>query len=65
MTSAIANLLPASSQLKQNAQAISLAVDGAIIRAQFEQTPDAALSALNRIVKALCMQQTTKKQLKD
>jgi len=53
MTSAITNLLSPSRQRKQNAQAISLAVDGAIIRAQFEQTPEAALSSLGRILKAM------------
>ena len=53
MTNAIADLLPPSRRRKQNAQAISLAVDGAIIHAQFEQTPDAALSILDRITKSL------------
>ena len=53
MTSAIANLLPTSRYRKQNARALSLAVDGAIIRAQFERTPDAALSALERIINSL------------
>jgi AcrR family transcriptional regulator len=53
MTTAIANLLPPSRQRKQNAQAVSLAVDGAIVHAQIDQTPDAALSTLDRIIKSL------------
>jgi hypothetical protein len=40
-------------QRKQNAQAVSLAVDGAIVHAQIDQTPDAALSTLDRIIKSL------------
>lgn len=61
MTSAITNLLPVSSQRKQNAQAISLAVDGAIIRAQFDQSPDNALAGLDRILKSLSVQLVSKK----
>lgn len=53
MASVIAGLLPPSRQRQQDAQAIALAVDGAIIRAQFDQAPDAALAALDRILKAL------------
>jgi len=53
MTDVIAGLLPASRHRKQDAQALALAVDGAIIRAQFDQTPDAALSALEVIQKSL------------
>lgn len=58
MTDVIANLLPTSRHRKQDAQALALAVDGAIIRAQYDQTPDAALSALEVIQKSLL---TTKK----
>jgi len=53
MADAIANLLPPSRHRKQDAQALALAVDGAIIRAQFDQTPDAALSSLDRILKLI------------
>ncbi|MDX8400425.1 MAG: TetR/AcrR family transcriptional regulator [Gallionellaceae bacterium] len=53
MATAIASLLPPSKQRKQNAQAISMAVDGAITRVQFEQTPEAAISLLGRIIKAM------------
>jgi AcrR family transcriptional regulator len=51
MTTVIASLLPASTHRKQDTQAIALAVDGAIVRAQFDETPDAALKALARILK--------------
>lgn len=50
---AIAAVLPASRQRVKLAQAIALAIDGAIVRAQFDVTPDAALDALKRIVKSL------------
>jgi AcrR family transcriptional regulator len=53
MTSVIANLLPSSRRRQQDAEALALAVDGAIIRAQFDQTPAAALAALERIMNSL------------
>ena len=53
MTVVIASLLPASTQRKLDTQAIALAVDGAIVRAQFDATPDAALKALARILKSM------------
>lgn len=53
MTDFIASLLPPSRQQKQDAKALALAIDGAIIRAQFDQSPDAALASLERILKAL------------
>jgi len=53
MTTAIANVLPASGQRSKIAQAVALAIDGAIVRAQFEQSPEVALSTLNRILKSL------------
>jgi AcrR family transcriptional regulator len=53
MTDAIAAVLPPSRRRRQNAEALALAVDGAIIRAQFDAAPDAALAALERILKAL------------
>lgn len=53
MASVIASLLPQSAQREQDAQAVALVVDGAIIRAQFDKTPDAALLALERVLKAL------------
>lgn len=53
MVAVIAALLPPSKQRDRDAQAIALAVDGAIIRAQFDQAPDAALLVLERILKSL------------
>jgi AcrR family transcriptional regulator len=52
MTTIIASLLPASRQRNQDAQAIALAVDGAIVRAQIDETPDTALKGLARILKS-------------
>ena len=53
MTDVIMSLLPTSRHRKQDAQALALAVDGAIIRAQYDQTPEAALSSLELIQKSL------------
>lgn len=53
MADVIAGLLPASRRRKQDAQALALAVDGAIIRAQYDHAPDAALSSLEAILKSL------------
>lgn len=53
MTEAIAGLLPASRHLKQDAQTIALAVDGAIVRAQTDATPEPALRALTRLLRAM------------
>jgi AcrR family transcriptional regulator len=53
MTSVIANLLPTSRRRAKDAQAIALAIDGAIIRAQLDQTSGAALLALARLLKSL------------
>lgn len=53
MTAAIAGLLPAGRQREQQARAIALAVDGAIIHAQFDETPDAALKTLGVILKSV------------
>jgi AcrR family transcriptional regulator len=53
MTTVIASLLPASARRKLDTQAIALAVDGAIIRAQCDEKPDAALKALDRILTSI------------
>jgi len=53
MTKAIADLLPPSELREQYAQAISVAVDGAIVRAQFDETPDAALKSLGLVLNLL------------
>jgi len=57
MTAAIATVLPASRRRGKLAQTVALAIDGAIVRAQFDATPDAALEALKRIVRALLQDQ--------
>lgn len=53
MTAIIAGLLPPSVRQRQDAQAVALAVDGAIIRAQFDRTPDVAIHALNGFLQLL------------
>ena len=53
MAAAIAIVLPASRQRQKIAQAVAMAIDGAIVRAQFDPSPDAALSSLDRIVRSL------------
>lgn len=53
MVSVIAGLLAPSAQREQDAQAMALVVDGAIIRAQIDQSPDAALQALDRVLTTL------------
>lgn len=50
MTAIIAALLPPSEDKDRDAQALALAVDGAIVRSQYDPTPDAALQAFDRIV---------------
>lgn len=51
MTAEIEKLLPPSRHRAKDAQAISLAVDGAIVHAQFEEAPGAASRPLERLVK--------------
>lgn len=53
VTAAIAAVLPASRRRNRLAQAVALAVDGAIVRAQFDTAPDAALKALKCIVESV------------
>ncbi len=53
MADAIGSVLPASRQRKRLAMDLALAVDGAIVRAQFDQGPQAALASLERIRKSL------------
>jgi len=50
MTAVIAGLLPPSRQRHAQAQAIALAIDGAIVNAQFLQNPDRALKSLARLL---------------
>lgn len=53
MTAAIAAVLPVSSEQATLASAVALAIDGAIIRAQWDRAPDAALNVLVWIVHTL------------
>ncbi len=53
MTRAIADLLPPSEFREQYAEALSIAVDGAIVRAQFDESPDKALESLSLVVNLL------------
>jgi AcrR family transcriptional regulator len=50
MTEVIADLLPPKRHRKERAETIALAVDGAIVRAQMDDTPDAALALLRKIL---------------
>ncbi|CCD40212.1 Transcriptional regulator, TetR family [Candidatus Paraburkholderia kirkii UZHbot1] len=51
MTAAIRALMPTSRAAKADAQALALAVDGAIVAAQFADSPADALKALARVVR--------------
>lgn len=53
MTAAIAKLLPPSPSQEKDAQAVALAIDGAIVMAQSAPAPDTALSTLDRILNSL------------
>ncbi len=53
MTTVIARLLGAGPGRKARAEAIALAVDGAIVRAHYDPSPRGALQALARVVDAL------------
>jgi hypothetical protein len=49
--------MPASRTAKADAQALALAVDGAIVAAQFADSPADALKALARVVRAIAAAQ--------
>jgi hypothetical protein len=54
MAAVIRTLLPASSRTaKADARALAMAVDGAIVGAQFEESPDVVLKSLARVVRAI------------
>jgi len=53
MTAAIARLLAPAPGRARHARALALAVDGAIVQAQFQESPDAALESLAFVTKAL------------
>jgi AcrR family transcriptional regulator len=50
MSEAIERVLPDTPRRKQTALSLALAIDGAIIRAQFDESPDTALSLLSNLV---------------
>jgi AcrR family transcriptional regulator len=52
MAKAIRGLLPPSRHRKADADAIAMAVDGAIVRAQYAQTPSEALAPLKRLLQS-------------
>jgi hypothetical protein len=53
MADAIARLLPPSRRRARLAQAAAMAVDGAIVRAQFDESPEPALKLLGMVLHAL------------
>jgi AcrR family transcriptional regulator len=53
MIAEIEKLLPESQRREQDAEAIAIAVDGAIIRAQFDESADAAVEALDRVIELI------------
>ena len=53
MAASIRKLLPPSRTTKADALALAVAVDGAIVAAQFEASPAAALKSLARLVRAI------------
>ncbi|MNW20913.1 hypothetical protein D3C71_2215410 [compost metagenome] len=52
MQARIAELLPASEDRDARAQALAVAVDGAIVRAACDASPDAALASLKMAIDA-------------
>lgn len=50
MMQTISTLLPASSHRKRDAEAVAMAVDGAIVRAQMAETPGMALKVLKTLL---------------
>ena len=53
MESAIAGLLPAGRSRRRLARAVAVAVDGAIIRAQYDTEPDDALEGLQQLLEGM------------
>ncbi len=49
----ISDLLPATTSRDDVSRALAVAIDGAIVRAQYDSTPEHALKALARIIAAL------------
>ena len=59
MTEAVAALLPSGNDQDRIAQALALAVDGAIVQAQSGSDPQAVLAALALIARSLCGDEKT------
>jgi hypothetical protein len=53
MTKLVETLLPDSADKASTANALALAIDGAIIRSQIEQNPDSAIAGFKQIAEAL------------
>ncbi len=53
MTATVAGLMKPASGRARTARALALAIDGAIVQAQFLASPEAALEALAFVTKAL------------
>lgn len=53
VATAIANLLPALDDRDEMASALAMAIDGAIVRAQYDSEPASALRALDKIISAM------------
>ncbi len=53
MRRVIAELLPERAEREALAESLALVVDGAIVRAQYDTSPDAALAAAGRTIEAL------------
>jgi AcrR family transcriptional regulator len=53
MTQVIASLLPESKNREVNAQAMAMAIDGAIVRAQMDKSPTDALKILDVLLRSL------------
>lgn len=55
MTNAIADLLPGSTHRDKDARAAAMAIDGAIVRAQMDKSPDDALKTLETLLRPLLL----------
>jgi AcrR family transcriptional regulator len=53
MVALIRKMLPPSSTAVMDARAVALAIDGAIVAAQFAESADNALSSLDRVIRAV------------
>lgn len=60
MAQAVSKLLPASAHRKKDAETVAMAVDGAIVRAQMDESPDAALKVLKVLLRSIEMNAGTR-----